>query len=882
MLSVRLSPAAMVATVIVGCTVWLSFGVLAVVEANRTRVGVLPRLWLLALTILVAGSAAAVSRLSWRASLPLFLCFLVLLPWLPLPIPDLFLIWTGPSVLIVWGGIALCIVAAGVANGMRVPALFSDARIAPRLAGVLAFAAFVLVRLNALGPPGGDEPHYLVVTQSVLKDGDLKVANNYEGADYLDYWHGLLQPHYSRQGTNGDLYSGHAPGLPALIAPAFAIGGYWGTVLCVALLGALGSIFVWRTGYVVSADPGAAWFGWSAVILTAPMLFHGTLIYPDPVAAVMLAGGVLAVVSERGLWHWFWAGVPVAVLPWLHTRLALPAALLGLVLLVRLGETVHRRAATWRDGAAFLTPVVLSLGGWFAFFRVVYGTFDPSAPHWHQVPLSLGNIPTGLLGLFADQEFGLLANAPVHILWTPAVWALFRRNRRLALELLLIVVPYVIASSGFTNWHAGASPPARYLLPVVLPLGVAFAALWARQDRRGRSLSFGLLGVSLLIGAAMAFGADGGLAYNTGSGRARWLDWSAPLVDLPRAFPSFFRAVDAGRSPRVSAVQVHLMTPAIVWGFALLVGWILFRLAVTKIPEEASARALLTSCCVIGALTLGVSANWSIAGGTHTISTRSQLRFVRHDDPRQRSYGIRLPAADVLPAALARTQLALSTSRFEDPPADALLYLSDVPPGDYQLRVDRGRSAHGELFVGVGRATAPVWQGSLVNGASDVLAFRLPVVASSLVVKGSSDATRFIDRVALVPRPYREEDSLDLSAVRARDAVRYGGVIVFSTDDRALLDSHGLWVLAGRQPELVVHMDGAIGALDLELRNVSVPNRVALRAGRWSAERALAPDETWRVRVPVAGLGRSFRMRVSVESGLPLSKGLLGCRVEIR
>ena len=207
MLSVRLSMAGMVATGIVGCTAWLSFGVLAVVDADGTRVGVLPRLWLLALTILIAGSAAAALRLSWRVSLPLFLSLLLVLPWLPLRVPDLFLIWTGPAVLIVWGGVALCMTAvATMASG--VPKFLIDARTAPRIAAVLAFVAFVSVRLMAVGPPGGDEPHYLLVAQSLLKDGDLKIANNYERQDYLEYWQGILHPHYSRQGVNNEQYRG--------------------------------------------------------------------------------------------------------------------------------------------------------------------------------------------------------------------------------------------------------------------------------------------------------------------------------------------------------------------------------------------------------------------------------------------------------------------------------------------------------------------------------------------------------------------------------------------------------------------------------------------------------------------------------------------------
>ena len=90
--------------------------------------------------------------------------------------------------MLVWGSIAFCLLAVAVtATRIRLPALFGDARRAPGVAGVLAFIAFVSVRLTAVGPTGGDEPHYLVIAQSLLKDGDIKVANNYERKDYLEY-----------------------------------------------------------------------------------------------------------------------------------------------------------------------------------------------------------------------------------------------------------------------------------------------------------------------------------------------------------------------------------------------------------------------------------------------------------------------------------------------------------------------------------------------------------------------------------------------------------------------------------------------------------------------------------------------------------------------
>src|SRR5205814_6326883 len=100
----------------------------------------------------------------------------------------------------------------------------------------------------------------------------------------------------------------------------------------------------------------------------------------------------------------------------------------------------------------------------------------------------------------------------------------FRRNKRLGIDLFLIAVPYALELSAWSIWWAGACPPARFLVPVLLPLGVAAAALWMRQDARGRALSLTLLGASLLIAAVFAWAGDGALAYNDAVGRARWLE----------------------------------------------------------------------------------------------------------------------------------------------------------------------------------------------------------------------------------------------------------------------------------------------------------------------------------------------------------------------
>src|SRR4029453_1396812 len=79
--------------------------------------------------------------------------------------------------------------------------------------------------------PTGDEPHYLILTQSLLKDGDLRIENNHAQRDYDEYYPGALRPHSQVRGRDGQIYSIHAPGMPALLVPAFAAGGRDGAVL---------------------------------------------------------------------------------------------------------------------------------------------------------------------------------------------------------------------------------------------------------------------------------------------------------------------------------------------------------------------------------------------------------------------------------------------------------------------------------------------------------------------------------------------------------------------------------------------------------------------------------------------------------------------------
>ena len=306
------------AVLIAAIAAWLSQGTLAFATAGGPRIAVLP-LSAPALLAIVAVVVAAVAAARAGASLsPLWLLSLIVMPWLPWPVPAAMLAWSGPIRWLVWFTVALLLIAPFVPMMCRELSERSPGqwlRRRPRVvAGLSAFAIFLCSAWQvAPSLPGGDEPHYLVITQSLLFDRDLKIENNHRRGDYQAYFRGALPPHYVQRGRDGDIYSIHAPGLPAIVAPAFAIGGYRGVVLFLIVVASCGSALAWHLAWLATLRASSAWFGWAATTLSATAIFHSFTVYPDGLGGVVGTDGHLGAVSRApGAAHGFHAVTALA------------------------------------------------------------------------------------------------------------------------------------------------------------------------------------------------------------------------------------------------------------------------------------------------------------------------------------------------------------------------------------------------------------------------------------------------------------------------------------------------------------------------------------------------------------------------------------------
>lgn len=872
---------------------WLSQGTLAFTTAGGPRVALLPVSATAVLLAVAAGGGVVAARRAGGTLAPLWLLVLVALPWLPRALPDACLLWSGPLVLVVWLGIALGLLATipGISASRIARAAPPALRARPALAaGVVAFVMYAIAAWQVSpSVPGGDEPHYLIITQSLLKDGDIRIENNHRAGDYRSYFAGdLSKPDYRRRGRNGEIYSIHAPGLPALVAPAFAMGGYHGVVLFLLLLAAAGSALAWRLAFVVTGRSDAAWFGWAAVTLSTSAIFHSFTVYPDGPGGVIVLTGVWALIragrdadrgDERAL-PWLLHGAALAVLPWIHTRFALIAGGFGALILLRLGT--NRNAAG--KAVAFLTFPAISAILWIGFFVAVYGAPDPSVPYANEEG-SAAFIPGGLAGLFFDQRFGLLAYAPVLACAFAGLAAMCRerRSRRLGLELLFVLGPYLLAVTHFAMWWGGTSAPARFFVPMLPMLAIPAAAAWTAMGRRStRAVGLGALAVTAFASAALVFVDGGRLAYNVRQGYALWLDWLSPATTLSRGVPAWWRGSEA-----------LLYRDIAVWAVAFAAAWgVLRAVEGTRPLRTRGALAAATAGAYAIAAMAAITVVWRLAGVTGATGAPAQLALLRRLGTEPRVLVLRLPSMQRVPsaeaAALLRIEPPASTTPGGAGPNDRPLYqVASVPAGRYRLE-PRGAAPSGWLMIGIGRdqfslvsgtlpaAGQPAPQGGAPSPAGPAQAIDLdfPIAVRAIVVRGDEQARRSVQGMSITPLSVvMPQDRL--SGEVARRAVRYDAATVYFLDDRSFPEPEGFWVGGGRTSEVVLQaaepggrmQAAASGGTRLLIRNGPVQNHVALISGGWKVDATLAPGEERRVEVPMRQGRGAALLRISADAG---------------
>ena len=350
---------------------------------------------------------------------------------------------------------------------------------------VVMYAA-VVMHWNSQGTyePTGDEPHYLVIADSVGRDADLDVTNNYETEMRSPrfYGHRLTATHSIQTGNAS--YSVHGVGLPLLLAGPVRVAGVSGARAVMLLITGLVPVMLFIVVRRLLASDLLALAVALTLSLGLPFLVAAGQIYPDMPSGLAILYLIELILSGRlnnQPSHLITGCIVMAFLPWLHLKNIAPA----LVLLAGLWLCSW---STRRVVVVFSTGLAVSLAGIMAYnfhaFGSVLGPYRGETMLWtaaHGVPV--------FLGLHWDQAHGLFLQQPLLLVsllgLVPMVWWHPRASLFLGLVYLSILVPNAM----HTNHYGGYSFVGRFMwsaLPVwIYPFCQGFQLMRSARWRAG-------------------------------------------------------------------------------------------------------------------------------------------------------------------------------------------------------------------------------------------------------------------------------------------------------------------------------------------------------------------------------------------------------------
>ncbi len=379
----------------------------------------------------------------------------------------------------------------GVVDARR----FSDSSIALGLfffslifyAGMIAFED----RYNQIV---GDEPHYLVIMESLKNYGtaDLTGILEDESPRLGDGVRIMGQPHISSMSLPGTNYSIHHIGLPILLIPWHLALGFKGVMLFFAVMGSFTIANLYLVNRLLSSSRTLSALFALVVGLAAPFSSYFRMIYPDPVAACLLiyAARILLFQQSSTRFSLMLASAALAYLPWLHVKYLFLVAPFTLCYFIVTGMSWRRdrvKGTPWfgREQLARLLPFVfLMISGvsMMLFFHHTFGNWRPDAQYRPGEGVASKFLVRGLLGQFFDRDHGVIPVAPFYLMLIPGLLLALKKQPRLALLMFAIAGTYIVGTAGHSMWWGGPCAPGRFMMPALALLAPTLVIAFERNQ----------------------------------------------------------------------------------------------------------------------------------------------------------------------------------------------------------------------------------------------------------------------------------------------------------------------------------------------------------------------------------------------------------------
>lgn len=472
----------------------------------------------------------------------------------------------------------------------------------------------------------GDEPHYLVMADSLLGDRTLELTSAYgrEFANPTFYSLGLASVGVEGPGELGPpaahvvqsaqgYFSWHGWGVPFLAALVLPWAGVMGVKAVMATSGLVVIVSAWIISGLLGARASHRVGMVAAVAVAYPLLLASGQIFPDLWAGALALVVFVWLLNDRwrhSTWATAAAGVSAGALPWLGMKFALAAVILAAAVFVMVLRQVRVSSV-----ASFAVPVALLGGSLVAYHLWAFGSLVGPPT---EGALAFGRDFWMLLpGLLFDQNQGLLFFNPALWLALPGVVFLWRRSRAIAAIWTSVFLAIWIPGAAHPGLYGVGSFNGRYAWALaclaVVPALFGFTALFRRAPRVGWIVAILAVVFQVYLWVLGTFVSAGG------PGLPRGLDlYSRPINTWLESYSAWWFPIQGFLPAWYNSEWAFAFRPNAVW---LLLGVLAVSMALGARPWGIALSWWRLG--VVGAVALVI-----VAGLASTPGSRSEAALV--------------------------------------------------------------------------------------------------------------------------------------------------------------------------------------------------------------------------------------------------------------
>jgi len=305
----------------------------------------------------------------------------------------------------------------------------------------------------------GDEPHFIMITQSIVEDGDFDLKNNINNKTYFKYLPVKITPHVINH--KGKYLSYHMPGVSFLLIPFYflfnLIGGIIPPQLYFRLSASIiNAFFALTLFYLLKLEfPDKKISGyWLLFISIFPLIFHSIHLYPElPAATLMISAFIFAFSNKR---KYLLSGLSLSFIPWFHVKYYPALIVIGLVIFFKLLKEKNIKHFIYFFIFPALSFILLMI-----FCKTLYGSFNPAnifpKENYFDIPFSIRI--RAFLAYFFDQRDGLLFYTPIFFF----TFFSFKKRVKNQNILIWISLSYILFHA-FTTTRGAYAPAGRPLI----------------------------------------------------------------------------------------------------------------------------------------------------------------------------------------------------------------------------------------------------------------------------------------------------------------------------------------------------------------------------------------------------------------------------------